>query len=271
MRNTVRTGALAATTLVVAAGCGAGRPTTVTDQSAETSASNPQAPTLSQFANDPSCYVYNSATSIRLRIRAPNAALACALLPQRFPASSRLSFTTHRPPDFRTSGGNRRYATLCRLAAPGAKYELEINAATGALTPGHLLCAEAAGTRGWFDLDKRLTAFDVGGRSHRKGLIHVYFCTTVSMSGCGPSATRAEERRARRRLEQEPCVRQVVFVSKAVGRWLLEKETGIPPISPNPLPDALVIVSKEPSCAAHIATAAGTAHLAGVQTVKYSP
>lgn len=222
-------------------------------------------PTLSQFAADSSCSLYNAATSIRVRIRAPDAALACRLVPRRFPASSRLAWTTTKPHDFRTTGDNRRYATLCRLAAPRARYVLEVNAPTGTFTRGHLLCAEGAAQRGWLDLDRRLTAFDVGAQGADSRLL---LQRRVDV-GLRAECDRGEERRARPRLQQESCVRQVVFVPKAVGAWLLEKEKGIPPIFPNPLPDELAIVPQEPSCVPRLAAAVRAAHLPGVQAVRF--
>ena len=204
-------------------------------------------------------------------MRASDADLVCRLLARRFPVS-RASWTT-TPHHFRTSGGHRRYATVCRLARSEGKVwaEVEINGPAGRFTLSDYLCANLV-AKGWIDLGRRLTTLDVLGqeRTRDRKLVLVYFCNTVSMSDCSPSATSGEERQARARLQQESCVRQVVFVSKALGQWWLQKEEHIPPLhlGPNPLPDSLAVVAKEPSSATRIATAARSTHFSGVETIR---
>jgi FtsX extracellular domain len=268
MRRAVAMGAPAAAALFVAAmvsGCGA------SGKSSAPGIAPARMPTPAEFAADPSCSFYNSATGVRLRIRAANINFACRFLGRRYPVY-RASWTT-KPHHFRPSRGNRRYATACRMARSEGRawVEAEINAPTGRFTVGDYLCANLA-AKGWIDLRTRLTAFDVLGleRTHDKELVLVYFCNTLSMSNCSADATRSEERRARSQLQQEPCARQIVFVSKALGQWWLRKEEGIPPLhlGANPLPDSLAIVAKDASCATRIAAAARAAHLPGVQTVR---
>lgn len=103
----------------------------------------------------------------------------------------------------------------------------------------------------------------------RERVVKVYFCSPVQ---CAKSATRREERRVGGHLRREPCVRSVVFTSKAQAlarlRKLHPKLVGaMPPGVGNPLPDSYTVSPDEPSCAAAIAGAARAAHWPGVQQV----
>jgi cell division protein FtsX len=73
-------------------------------------------------------------------------------------------------------------------------------------------------------------------------------------------------------LRNEPCVRQVAFISKAQAFAMLKKEHpkllgAMPPGIGNPLPDSYDVTPDKPSCAAAIAAAARAAHWPGVQQV----
>ena len=72
-------------------------------------------------------------------------------------------------------------------------------------------------------------------------------------------------------LRNEPCVRQVAFISKAQAFAMLKQEHpklvgAMPPVG-NPLPDSHEVTPDKPSCAAVIAAAARAAHWPGVQQV----
>jgi cell division protein FtsX len=99
--------------------------------------------------------------------------------------------------------------------------------------------------------------------------VQVYFCVPAV---CPKGATKSQERQARTHLQHEACVRRVVFISKAkalaeVSKSLGAKNGGLPPGARNPLPDSFVVLPDKPSCALTIATAARTAHWAGVQNI----
>lgn len=98
--------------------------------------------------------------------------------------------------------------------------------------------------------------------------VDVFFCTKVL---CATAATRGDEQRAGAALRREPCVRRVVFVSKAEALVELKKRLGtkapFPPGMGNPLPDSYTVAADKPSCLAAIAAAARAAHLPGVQQV----
>lgn len=104
-------------------------------------------------------------------------------------------------------------------------------------------------------------------QAHASG-VNVYFCTKVL---CATGATRRDERFVGAALRREPCVRQVVFISKAKALAKMNKMLGtskvVPPGLGNPLPDAFDVTPDQPSCAPAIAAAARAAHWPGVQQV----
>ena len=97
--------------------------------------------------------------------------------------------------------------------------------------------------------------------------VNVYFCSRLA---CAAGATRREERLVGARLRREPCVRRVVFVSKAEALAKMKRQfpqlfqQGMPS---NPLPDSFVVTPAEPSCVAAIAADARAARWPGVQRI----
>jgi cell division protein FtsX len=87
------------------------------------------------------------------------------------------------------------------------------------------------------------------------------------------SATRAQEKADGARLRNEPCVRRVVFVSKAQALKVMKKQfpglyqAGQPMAGTNPLPDAFTVTASKLSCVPTIART--VAHWPGVATVKW--
>ena len=99
--------------------------------------------------------------------------------------------------------------------------------------------------------------------------VQVYFCTKL---GCPAAATRSQERLVGKRLSREPCVRQLIFVSKGEALAMIKKEDptlyqAMPPGVGNPLPDSFEVMLEKPSCAPAIAASARAAHWHGVQKV----
>jgi cell division protein FtsX len=102
--------------------------------------------------------------------------------------------------------------------------------------------------------------------------VKIYFCSPVL---CAKGATRHEERLVGERLRREPCVRRVVFTSKAQAFAKFRKQHpklvgALPAGLGNPLPDSFTVAPHKPSCAAAIVAAARTAHWPGVQQVALS-
>ena len=98
----------------------------------------------------------------------------------------------------------------------------------------------------------------------------VDFCSPVI---CGKGATRPEERLVGEHLRHEPCVRRVVFTTKAQALAKFRKQhpklvNSFPPGLGNPLPDSYTVTAAKPSCAASIAAAARVAQWPGVQQVS---
>ena len=104
-------------------------------------------------------------------------------------------------------------------------------------------------------------------------LVKVYFCSPVI---CAKGATRHEERLVGERLRREPCVRRVVFTSKAQALAEFRKQhpklvAALPQGVGNPLPDSFTVTPVKSSCASAIAAAARAAHWPGVQKVSVGP
>jgi cell division protein FtsX len=102
-----------------------------------------------------------------------------------------------------------------------------------------------------------------------QGFVKVYLCSPLF---CAKGATRRQERLVGERLGLEPCVRRVVFTSKADALAKFKKKhpkivAGLPPGVGNPLPDTFTVTPDKPSCAVAIAAAARAAHWPGVQQV----
>jgi cell division protein FtsX len=101
-------------------------------------------------------------------------------------------------------------------------------------------------------------------------VVKVYFCTPVE---CAKGATRHEERLVGERLRREPCVRRIVFTSKAQAFAKFRKQHpklvgAMPAGVGNPLPDSFTVTPDKPSCAATIAAAARADHWPGVQQIS---
>jgi cell division protein FtsX len=113
-------------------------------------------------------------------------------------------------------------------------------------------------------------AHQVQVRPLQDHFVIVDFC---SPAVCAKSATRSEERLVGERLRREPCVRSVVFTSKAQALAKFRRQhpkivNSFPPGLGNPLPDSYTVTATKPSCAASIAAAARAAHWRGVQQVS---
>jgi cell division protein FtsX len=104
----------------------------------------------------------------------------------------------------------------------------------------------------------------------RVSAVEVFFCSTLV---CPANATRSQEQEVGDRLRHEPCVRKVVFISKADAWVMFKKEhpklaAAEPPGMGNPLlPDSFKITPTKRSCVNTIAATARAAHLPGVQKV----
>lgn len=100
-------------------------------------------------------------------------------------------------------------------------------------------------------------------------VVEVFFCSTLV---CPANATRSQEQQVGHRLREEPCVRKVVFISKAEAWATFKKEHpklvgAQPPGMGNPLPDSFKVTPDKRSCVATIAAAARAAHWPGVQKI----
>jgi cell division protein FtsX len=100
----------------------------------------------------------------------------------------------------------------------------------------------------------------------RSTTIHVYF-----ESG----ASHAQETSVEQRLRHEPCVRRVVFVSKAQALTIMKKQfpalfaAGQPLAGhKNPLPDSFTVTASKLSCAGGVRASSATAHWPGVSEVR---
>jgi len=101
----------------------------------------------------------------------------------------------------------------------------------------------------------------------------VDFCSPVQ---CARDATRREERLVGERLRREPCVRSVVFTSKAQALAKFRKQHpkivgALPPGVGNPLPDSYTVTPDKLACLPAIAAAARAAHWPGVQQISVAP
>jgi hypothetical protein len=99
--------------------------------------------------------------------------------------------------------------------------------------------------------------------------VYVFFCSRLV---CPADATRSEEHVIAEHLQQEPCVRTVVFTTKAQAWARFKKEhpklaAAAPAGMGNPLPDSYLVTPHNPSCATAITAAARAAHWPGVQKV----
>ena len=100
--------------------------------------------------------------------------------------------------------------------------------------------------------------------------VHVFFCSKLV---CPANATRSQEQLVGDRLRHEPCVRKVVFISKAEAWATFKKKhpklaAASPPGMGNPLPDSFKVTPDKRSCVAPIAAAARAARWPGVQKVE---
>jgi cell division protein FtsX len=100
-------------------------------------------------------------------------------------------------------------------------------------------------------------------------VVEVFFCSTLV---CPANATRSQEQLVGVRLRHEPCVRKVVFISKAQAWAMFKKKHSklagaSPPGMGNPLPDSFKITPDKRSCVATIAATARAAHWPGVQKI----
>lgn len=105
--------------------------------------------------------------------------------------------------------------------------------------------------------------------------VQVYFCSKLV---CAAKATRAKERTVETRLRSEPCVRKIVFISKAEALAIIKRTnptlySSMPAGVGNPLPDSVRVLTVRPSCAPALAAAARAAHWPGVQQIglKHRP
>ena len=100
-------------------------------------------------------------------------------------------------------------------------------------------------------------------------VVQVFFCSKLV---CPAAATRSQEQQVGDGLRHEPCVRKVVFISKAEA-WATFKErhpklaAASPPGTGNPLPDSFKVTPDKRSCVAAIAAAARAAHWPGVKKI----
>lgn len=107
------------------------------------------------------------------------------------------------------------------------------------------------------------------GTGKRVDFVEVFFCSKLV---CAANATRSQEQNVGERLRHEPCVRKVVFISKAEAWAIFKKKhpklaAASPPGMGNPLPDSYKVTPEKRSCVATIAAAARAAHWPGVQKV----
>jgi cell division protein FtsX len=89
------------------------------------------------------------------------------------------------------------------------------------------------------------------------------------------SATRSQETYVEQQLRREPCIRRVVFVSKAQALKIMKKQFPqlFGPGSPlagheNPLPDSFKVTASKPSCAGGVHARIASAHWPGVSQVR---
>ena len=100
--------------------------------------------------------------------------------------------------------------------------------------------------------------------------VDVFFCNRLV---CRADASRSQEHLVGEHLKQEPCVRTVVFTTKAQAWKKFRKKHpklagAMPPGTGNPLPDSYLVNPDKPSCATAIAAAARAAHWPGVQKIE---
>jgi cell division protein FtsX len=100
----------------------------------------------------------------------------------------------------------------------------------------------------------------------RSTTIQVFFKT---------GATRSQETYAGQRLRSEPCVRRVVFVSKAQALKIMKKKfpalfgVGSPLAGHrNPLPDSFTVTASKLSCAGDVRARIATTHWPGVREIR---
>jgi hypothetical protein len=100
-------------------------------------------PTHADFVGDPSCMLYELGADLRIRVRAPRAAAACARLSREL-ARSGLRWSVH------ARRARRILSPICLFADPGRVLELEAIDDAANSHRGARICAKLA-RAGWFD------------------------------------------------------------------------------------------------------------------------